>query len=226
MVHEALPAISTMLSRSPAGQAVASGLAPALQRTESAAWRADGVQNGRRTGASISAQLSGQVNAILSGVQIVNPRYGSYTLAGSNSPVPITVRNALPYPVAVSITVTTVGNLPGLTVKTLPVQVIAAASKQTVQVPTVIERSGRIPVDAVLSAPNDYQLGHPVKLFIHSTVLGTIGIVITVVAGVVLVIALLVRYLRRIRRLRARRRGPGRSTGHPGRTLPRREPVT
>lgn len=226
MVHEALPAISTMLSRSVAGQAVASGLSPALQRIESAAWRTDGVTGGRRTGASVSAQLSGQVNSILSGVQIVNPKYGSYTLAGSNSPIPITVRNTLAYPVAVNITVTTVGNLPGLTLKTPKVQVIAASSKQTVQVPTVVQRSGRIPVNAVLSAPNDYQLGSPVKLFIHSTVLGTIGIVITVVAGVVLLVALLVRYIRRIRRIRSRRRGPGRTANHPGRTLPRREPVT
>ena len=159
-------------------------------------------------------------------MQIVNPVYASYTLAGSNSPLPITVRNTLPYPVAVSITVTTVGNLPGLTVKAVQVQVIPAASKQTVKVSTSIQRPGRIPVDAVLSAPNDYPLGHPVKLFIHSTVLGTVGIVITIVAGAVLLIALLVRYLRRIRRLRARRRGAGRSAGHPGRTLPRREPVS
>lgn len=224
MVHDVLPAVSTMLARSVAGQTVSGQLPHALQRMESSAWRADGLAGGRRLGAAFSAQLSGQVNAILSGVQIVKPSSGSYTLAGSNSPVPITVRNDLPYAVAVNVTVTTLGNLPGLVARRLPVQVIPASSKVTLKIPTSVQRSGRIPVDAVLSAPNDYQLGHPVTLFIHSTVLGTIGIVITVVAGVVLVLALLVRYLRRIKRLRARRRRDV-PPARPGARVPSREPA-
>jgi hypothetical protein len=54
-------------------------------------------------------------------------------------------------------------------------------------------------VQAALFTPNNFQLGVAVNLSVHSTALGTIGLIITIVAGAVLVLALLVRLIRRLR---------------------------
>ncbi|HET8582830.1 MAG TPA: DUF6049 family protein [Jatrophihabitans sp.] len=205
-VQATLPAFSAMFAPSdPNARAVLTNLPIALQRIESSAWYG---QRATAAGRSYAAQLTRQIDAIKHGVRIVRPSSGSYTLASSNSPLPITVENDLPYPVTVKVSIKTINGQPGFTARETA-QLIEAHSKRTVHVPTSVERSGRIQVQAELLSPTGMSLGSPVQLTVHSTALGVIGIVITIVAGAVLVLALLVRFLRR---MRARRRRPPQPT--------------
>jgi hypothetical protein len=192
-----LPAIKSLLdpTRDAAARALITELPLGLQRVESAAWRTQ-----RKTAGRYANLLATQVENVTGGVQIVRPSSGSYTLASNNSPLPITVHNTLPYTVRVKVQVSTVVNVPGFATKNVGVQTVDPKQNRTLNLPTTIQRSGRILVTAQLLTPNGLALGDAVQLTVHSTALGTVGVIITIVAGVVLVIALLVRVARRLRK--------------------------
>jgi hypothetical protein len=82
---------------------------------------------------------------------------------------------------------------------------VAPSSTVQVRLPTHVDRVGRFEVRVFLSTPDGLSMSSPITLTVHSTALGTVGVVITVIAGVVLVAALLIRFVRRMRR---RRRPP------------------
>jgi hypothetical protein len=199
---DSLPAVSSLLnqSRDPAAKTLVDSLPVAGQRTESSAWRDKTLT---AIGDDFAKSLRAKVDAVTSGVHIVRPSSGAYTLASSSSPIPITVQNELPYPVTIQISVTTVVNgLPGFTTRDIGRQSVDANQKRTLNIPTRTERSGRIQVRAVLLTPNNARLGQPVSLTVRSTALGAIGVIITIAAGVVLALALLVRFARRFGRRR------------------------
>lgn len=210
-VAEAVPALTTMLSAADA-DALVGPLPAAVQRTESNEWHSAGS-----AGDAFARRLDNRINALESGVRIVKPANGQYTLASSNSPLPITVENRLSVPVAVLVRVRSVNDVPGFTAGDLGRQVIAPNSKVTLHIPTKVERTGRFAVEADLLTPNGAQIGS-VRLAVHSTALGTVGVIITAVAGGVLLLALLVRALRRLRR-----RGPATAGTPPTPRVP--EPV-
>jgi hypothetical protein len=196
-VERELPSLRAMLDPAdPAAQAVLAGIAPALQRSTSAGWHALGSAASADTYADSVANI---LDSITGGVRIVRPSSGAYTLTSTSSPLPITVENDLPYAVRVRVAVTTVNSLAGFSTTPTGVQVIDPQSKQTLHLATRIERSGRIQVQAVLLTPDDMELGAPVVLTVHSTALGVIGVVITVVSGAILALALLLRLVRRVR---------------------------
>jgi hypothetical protein len=112
------------------------------------------------------------------------------------------VQNELSYPVNVTVQVTTVNDLPGFTATPVTKR-ISPGSTQLIHIPTKIDRSGRIQVQAQLFTKDGVPLGDPIFLSVHSTVLGVVGVVITVVAGGVLVLALLFRILGRFRKRRS-----------------------
>jgi uncharacterized protein DUF6049 len=205
-VTDAIPAISALLEpqqgqTDPAALKVVTELPVAVQRAESSAWR---EKSDAAAASRYADQLENNLDGITSGVHIVRPSSGAYTLASSSSPLPITVSNEHPYPVTVQLKVSTaVNGLPGFTTRDIGVQRVDGDQKRTLNVPTQTERSGRIRVEAVLLTPNNFPLGDPVQLTIRSTALGAIGVVITVVAGVVLALALLVRLGRRLRKRRS-----------------------
>lgn len=203
-VSAAIPALSSMLR--PADAATVLGSLPAaVQRVESAEWRsAPATQAGLATG------LTQALATFESRVYLVHPSNGTYTLASGSSPLPLTVENDLPYPVKVRLRVGAVNGLPGFSATELGVREIAARTKLTLHVTTRVERTGRFPVQATLLTPSGAELGQPVLLSVHSTALGTIGIIITVAAAAVLVLALLVRLVRRLRQ-----RGIEPATGPP-----------
>lgn len=199
-----LSALNTLLAASDDAQTLLTDLPLAVQRLESSAWRYGSTQGGPELGTRVADAFTTRVDDVMAGVHIVQPSSGSYTLASGDSPLPITVQNDLGFAVEIQIDVNTVGNLPGLTTRELKQQVLQPHSKQTLHLPTRVERSGRFPVIAQLKTPDGAPLGAPVTLYVHSTALGTVGVVITIVAGAVLALALL---LRIISRLRARRNG-------------------
>jgi hypothetical protein len=201
--------LRAMFSGSAAAERFVAQLPEAVQRIESAAWRRGSGLGGRPLGVKFARKLRADAHHLFSGVQIVRPASGSYTLPSANSSLLITVQNRLPYPVKVRVIIRTRNGAPGLTAHRLAPQVVDASSKTTLHVPTQVQRSGNIAVVARLQTPNGRWLGRRVPLSVHSTVLGLIGVIITIVAAAVLLLALLVRF---VRRLRAR--------GRPGPTRP------
>jgi Family of unknown function (DUF6049) len=171
------------------------GLAPATQRVESSAWLAD-----PQLGGGVSSRFAAHLVGLISGVYLVRPKTGTYTLASANSPLPLAVHNGLDAAVQVRVEVSAANAAPGLSAEDIGVRSIAAHTTVTLHVPLRVERSGRFQVRAQLLTPAHAPLGAPVYLSVHSTALGTIGLVITVAAGAVLLIALLVRLVARLRR--------------------------
>ncbi|HJQ44236.1 MAG TPA: DUF6049 family protein [Jatrophihabitantaceae bacterium] len=194
-VGEAVPALTTMLSASDADTLI--GPFPAaVQRIESSEWR-----DAPDKGDAVARRLGARVDQIESGVRIVQPKNGRYTLASSNSPLPIVVENTLAVPVTVRIRVASVKGLPGFSARDPGRLTIAPGERRTLQIPTRVERTGRFQVEAILLTPSGDEIGS-VELSVRSTALGTIGVIITAAAGGVLALALIVRALRRLRRRR------------------------
>ena len=158
-----------------------------------------------------AAQFAGRVQAVVAGfrngvhlVQRVKGTY-TYTLTSTKSSIPITIANDLAVPVQVSLSASAVGGLSGFAATPIPSKAIAAHTTIQVRLPTHFDRTGRIEVQVTLATPAALELGSPVQLSVRSTALGTIGVVITTVAGVVLVVALLVRVAGRVRRERRKK---------------------
>jgi Family of unknown function (DUF6049) len=179
--------------------ALLGGLPAAVQRAESAAWQADAIR-----GVQFAQRLTDQVGGWQRAVHILRPSSGAYTLASTDSPLPITVVNGLPVDVRVRVRVTTANGVSGFRsderVQTIP----RAASpnsptRSTLKVQTHVQRAGTFQVDALLLAPDGTQLGSGVPLSIHCTALGAVGVIITAVAGGLLVLALAYRVHRRLR---------------------------
>ncbi|MCU1656511.1 MAG: hypothetical protein JWO57_1167 [Pseudonocardiales bacterium] len=189
-----VPALKTMLVNPADATDLLGSLPTAVQRAESSAWRTD-----HATGDAFASRLNDAITSIESAVRIVKPSTGTYTLASSNSPLPITVENRLSVPVVVRIRVSAAGGLPGFTATDIGLQRIEPGIKVPLHIPTHVERTGRFLVQAVLMTPSGEPVGAPVSLSVHSTALGTIGVIITVVAGAVLALALLIRFARRWR---------------------------
>jgi hypothetical protein len=190
----AVTALTTMFSPGDASRLLAP-LPIAAQRTESSAWVL-APSDGR----AYAEQLDASIDQLESGVRIVRPATGTYTLASSSSPLPVTVENTLGVAVTVGVVVTSVNGVPGFRATPIQRQTIAPNTKVTLHVPTHVDRAGRFPVEAVLLTPSGVHIGQPVEVSVHSTALGVIGVVNTIVAAVVLVLALLFRLVRRMRR--------------------------
>ncbi|HKC27608.1 MAG TPA: DUF6049 family protein [Jatrophihabitans sp.] len=197
-----LPGISSLLDHTDAGaRSFLNGLHETVQRAQSSAWRSAPAE-----ASDYANRLTSTVDSVRTGVRIVPPTPGLYTLASSSSPLPVTIDNHLQYPVIVRVNVMTRQGEPGLTAKDIGPQHIDSQQKRTLHIPTTTDRPGRIQIVAELLTPNPQ---HPmllssVDLTVRSTALGFIGVVITIVAGAVLLTALLWRFARRMRQRRRR----------------------
>ncbi len=198
-----VPTLNSLLDSDPTARVDVLPYFPlGVQRSVSSAWRTQ-----RATGVARAAQLSSTFATLLAGVHIVqrNNKSGSYTLGSKNSKLPITVQNDLAYRVRVRVSVQTVNDVPGFDVpEDIAAQAVQPRSQSTVQLPTEVSRTGRFAVVAQLLTPNSQPVGESVNLTVHSTALGVVGVVITIVAGAVLLVALVVRFARRFRKREAR----------------------
>jgi hypothetical protein len=164
----------------------------AIQRCESAAWAAS-----PDAAAGFWTALDSQTTQLLSGVQIVRPSNGSYSLGSSSAPLLVTVVNNLPVEVKVRVRLTTVGGLTGFSTDDAGIQTIPALSRHTIKVQAHVARTGHFRIEAQLLTPTGGVFGAALPLSIYSSVLGTIGVVITIVACAVLALALINRFARR-----------------------------
>jgi hypothetical protein len=182
----------------PSGDGLLTTFPMAIQLCQSSAWA-----NSPNSAAVFGAQLSNQQTVLTNQVQIVRPSNGSYSLASSSAPLLITVANNLAVPVTVRVAMTSVGGVAGFRVDDAGLQTIPANSRRTIRLEAHVSRSGHFRVQAQLLMPTGASFGGPLPLSIYSSALGTIGVVITVVAGAILVLALGWRFVRRWRHHRA-----------------------
>jgi hypothetical protein len=172
-----------------------------IARATSVAWRPD--PDGFRRGA---ADLAATLQRLRGRVTLLAPADGTYTLASSDAPLVLTVRNDLPFAVRVRLEVGARGNR-GLTIGDIGVQVLSPGQRTTLQVPTSLRQSGTFAVSATLTTPGGTDLGETVRMQVRSGAYGPISLIITIGAASLLALLFLRRLVHFIRRRRARAAG-------------------
>jgi hypothetical protein len=191
-VLHTLPRLSGLFPSPSDAQSQLGALPAAVQRCESTGLLA------YPTATLQHAQLlKSLVQRVRDGVTLVAPAARTYTFTSNDAQLPITIRNRLGEDVQVRIRM----NQPdGFSASDLDhLHTIPAGSRVDVRVPTHVDRVGRFSISVSIRTPEGLKLGRSVPLTVRSTALGTIGIVITIVAGCVLALALVVRFTRRLR---------------------------
>ncbi|MFN3338714.1 MAG: hypothetical protein ACK40Z_03375 [Dietzia sp.] len=120
----------------------------------------------RERSATRLQRLGETVSASLARVDLLTP--GSvFTMASPNSPLLLVIRNALPFPVRVDVTVTAPDDI---TVDPVGLIQIPAAGSRTLQVPTQSDSEGgvRHTVTFALHGPDGTRLSDPVELSVQS----------------------------------------------------------
>jgi hypothetical protein len=178
---------------------VLSGYDEAIARSTSAAWRTD------PTGfAAAGADVEQTLDGLRGQVGLVVPADGTYSLASSDAPLVLTVRNDLPFAVTVVLDLQARAGV-GFTADPVPAQRLEPDSRTVVTVPTTVRQSGGFTVVAQLATPAGGTLGSPVELRVTSTAYGPITLAITIGAAILLGLLFLRRLVLFVLR---RRRGP------------------
>jgi hypothetical protein len=172
----------------------------AISRATSVAWRAD--SEGFRDAA---AGLRTTLSRLRDRVTLLAPADGTYSLASTDAPLVLTVRNDLPFTVRVLLQLRTRGNV-GLSIDDIGPQELAPGERTILQVPTHLRQSGRFAVTASLTTTSGGPLGNRVTFQVKSTTYGAISLIITIGAAVLLGLLFLRRLIRFL--LRRRKGGP------------------
>jgi hypothetical protein len=170
-----------------------------ISRTASVAWRSDPA--GFRTAAD---GLRESLESLRTRVTLLAPANGTYSLASSDAPLVLTVRNDLPFAVSVLLDLRIRGNR-GLSIDHIGAQTLPQGQRTTLQVPAHVRQSGSFAVTAALTTPGGGMLGSRVEMQVKSTTYGSISLLITF--GAAGLLALL--FLRRLVLFILRRRNAG-----------------
>lgn len=162
----------------------------AMLRATSTAWRGEPAR-----AAGMVDRVTTRLDQLREAVHIVPPP-GSYTLASSESPLLVTVRNDLPVAIDLALSVE---DAPGLRTGAVGVQLVPARSGRQFVIPAEVVRTGKFSVDARLTTPGGTPLGQPTTLHLQSTAFGTVTVALTAGAGAVLVLLVARRIVRRAR---------------------------
>jgi hypothetical protein len=159
---------------------VLAGYDAAIARAASAEWRDDpaGFAASARELRTTVAQLRDQVT-------LLAPVNGTYSLASSDAPLVLTVRNDLPFAVDVRLDLHTRANV-GITTEDIGVTRLEPSSITPLQVPAHVEQSGGFAVTARLTTPAGGPLGDAVQMQVKSTAYGSITLGITIGAAALL----------------------------------------
>lgn len=189
----------------------------AVARATSVAWIDD--PEGFRDAAD---DLEATLQRLRGRVTLLAPADGTYTLASSDAPLVLTVRNDLPFAVRVLPEVRARGNR-ALSIGDIGIRVLAPGERATLQVPTSLNQSGGFAVTATLMTPGGTPLGERVEMQVRSTAYGPISLIITIGAASLLGLLFLRRLVHFVLRRRARAGDApdgGRPTGPDGTPLP------
>jgi len=174
----------------------------AIARTASVAWRGDA-----KGFTAAATHLRSALERLRSRVTLVAPADGTYSLASSDAPLVLTVRNDLPVAVEVLLDV----SARGLSISDIGVQTLAPGQRTTLQVPTQVRQSGGFTVTAQLTTPGHEPLGDRIQLKVKSTAYGPISLLITIGSAVLLGLL----FLRRLINLVLRRHRAAKDGGAP-----------
>lgn len=194
----------------------------AVARGTSVAWRSD--PEGFRDSA---ADLTATMQRLRGQVTLLAPADGTYTLASSDAPLVLTVRNDLPFAVRVVPEVRARGNR-ALSIGDIGVRTLAPGERAVLQIPTSLGQSGGFAVTATLTTPEGGPLGERVQLSVRSTAYGPISLIITIGAASLLGVLFLRRLVLFVLRRRGRAGGVedgGPPLGPDGAPPPTRSPV-
>jgi uncharacterized protein DUF6049 len=203
------------------------GFAGGLARATSASWRVH-----RAAGQAYANGLLRQIERLEGKVSIQAPPGAHYTLASSDAPLEVTVRNDLSVAVRVTIRITALEGQQGFRAKQVPVQTIAAGAQQQIKVKTHVDRAGHFRIRITLLTPHNVALRRSRTITVNSTALGAVALWITGIALGVLVLALAIRVIRRIIRRgqpepgRPARPDPALATRRPSEPRPSSAPGT
>lgn len=162
----------------------------AMLRSVSTAWRGDSVR-----AAALVDDVTDRLDELRGDVRIVPPP-GPYTLASSNSPLLITVRNELPVSMEMALSLE---QTPGLRTGAVGVQLVPARSSRQFVIPAEVVRAGQFSVDARLTTPGGTPLGRPSTLQLQSSAFDAVTVALTAGAGGLLVLLVGRRIVRRNR---------------------------
>lgn len=162
----------------------------AMLRAVSTAWRGDSD----RAAARIDA-VSDRLDQLRASVHIVAPP-SPYTLASSDSPLLVTVRNDLPVSTEVLLSLE---ETPGLRTGAIGVQLVPARSSRQFTIPAEVVRSGQFSVDARLTTPGGTPLGRPSTLQLQRSGFDAVTVALTAGAGGILILLVIRRFARRNR---------------------------
>lgn len=179
----------------------------AIARTASVAWRSNPAAF-----RSEAADLHNSLESLRSRVTLLAPANGTYSLASSDAPLVLTVRNDLPFAVSVLLDLRIRGNR-GLSIDSIGAQVLPQGQRTTLQVPAHVRQSGSFAVTAALTTPGGGMLGSRVEMQVKSTTYGSISLIITFGAAGLLGLLFLRRLVRFILRRRHGATAPEPSVG-------------
>ncbi len=159
---------------------VLAGYDAAVSRAVSVAWRGD--PDGF---AAAATDLQQTLTALRGEVGLVPPADGAYSLASSDAPLVLTVRNDLPFAVDVTLDLQTRSGV-GFEAESVPAQRLDPQTRTVITVPTSVRQSGSFTVVAQLATPAGGPLGSAVQLRVSSTAYGPITLAITIGAAALL----------------------------------------
>lgn len=162
----------------------------AMLRAVSTAWRGEAAR-----AVDLVENVVDRLDELRGQVRIVPPP-GPYTLASSDSPLLVTVRNDLPVSMEVALTLERV---PGLRTGAVGVQLVPARSSRQLLIPAEVVRAGQFSVDARLTTPGGTPLGQPTTLQLQSSAFDAVTVALTAGAGGLLVLLVVRRIVRRRR---------------------------
>ncbi|MHA3704873.1 DUF6049 family protein [Jatrophihabitans sp. YIM 134969] len=165
-----------------------------IQRAGSNSWAAAPAAAAARS----TADLTARADALSSAVQVVVRPTGGYSLASADAPLLLTVANNLAVAVRVRVDVTPLGRTTGFQAGNQQFVELGPRTRQTVQVPTRVTRSGRFEAAVSLRTRDGTMIGSPATITVNSTAVGAVGQIVTYSAGALLFLALLVRGVRRL----------------------------
>ncbi|MFC4005271.1 DUF6049 family protein [Prauserella oleivorans] len=160
----------------------------AVLRATSTAWRP-------RQSTAAAGMASAQLEDLRGQVTVATPPQ-PVSLASGSSPLPVSLSNNLPVTITVRIRLE---NTAGLRPARVRDPVLSANSTLSQLIPAEALRSGRFNIDVSLTTPGGTELGEPARLELSSSELGTVTVVITVVAGAALVLLSARRIYRRVK---------------------------
>jgi hypothetical protein len=136
------------------------------------------------------AYLDGAAATVLSQTsQISSPEQQVVTLTSGEGRIPLSISNALPYPVQVTVTFTSAKlEFTGPQGAVISPQILPANTPTPILVPVRVRASGAFPLEVTVRSPDNILTITGTKFTVRSTAVSGVGLMLTIVAGLFLLL--------------------------------------